>query len=391
MRERRRGIAWAGILAAAYLALAVAAIWPLPTQLSSVLSQGTDRAVTVPLFQAWSMWWISDRLPSGFAGLWDAPIFHLTPGSFLFSDPMLLEGIIAAPVFWAGGTPALAYNLFLLLALVTNGLFGYGLLRSVDLLRPVAAVGGAMLVMLPYVHHELGVLMLVPLAGLIGTLWSWVAFVKRPAWRSGCAVGTASAVTYLLCGQYGIFVALVLAPAALWMLRRELFQRRALLALLGGFAVCAVLVAPLVTAQLDALGAHDFRRGESNAWRGASHPSAWLATPWPQLVPLPGVDTADEPWMQAHFPGALKFLLALIGVTWDSGAPRPDVGPRCFSPRWCSRRCSRRCHDWRSASSPCITRCAIGFRGWHRCAASGASSSWHRSPSYCWRHWAFRH
>jgi len=165
MTERRRGIAWAGTLAAAYLALAIVALWPLPTQLGSALSQGTDRAVTVPLFQAWSMWWTSERLAVGFAGLWDAPIFYPTPKSFLFSDPMLLEGIIAAPVFWAGGSPVLAYNLVLLLALVTNGLFGYGLLRSVALLRPVAAAGGAMLVMLPYVHPELGVLMLVSLAG----------------------------------------------------------------------------------------------------------------------------------------------------------------------------------------------------------------------------------
>ncbi len=316
MRERRRGIAWAGGLAAAYLALALVAVWPLPTRLSSVLSQGTDRAATVPLFQAWSMWWASDRLASVFSGLWDAPIFHPTPRTFVFSDPMLLVGIIGAPVFWAGGSPALAYNLFLLLALVTNGLFGYGLLRSAGLLRPAAAAGGAMLVMLPYVHHELGVLMLVPLAGLVGTLWAWLAFVKQPSWRSGIGLGVGSAATYLLCGQYGIFIALVLAPAALWMLRRELLQSRALLALLVGAAVAALLVAPLVTTQLDALGDHDFQRSQSAALISASYPSAWLATPWPQLVPLWGVEAVDELWKQAHFPGTLKFLLALIGVSW---------------------------------------------------------------------------
>jgi len=322
MTDRKRGIAWAGTLAAAYLVLSIAALWPLPTQLDSALSQGTDRAVTVPLFQAWSMWWTSERLAVGFAGLWDAPIFYPTPRTFLFSDPMLLEGIIAAPVFWAGGSPALAYNLVLLLALVTNGLFGYGLLRSVSLLRPVAAAGGAMLVMLPYVHHEVGVLMLVSLAGLLGTLWSWIVFVNGPSWRRGCTLGASGAATYLLCGQYGIFLALVLAPAALWMLRRELFRWRALLALLAGVAVCALLVGPLIAAQSDALGARDFRRGASSAWNGASHPSAWLATTWPALVPFPGVETTDRAWKQAHFPGALKLMLALIGASWGLSRAR---------------------------------------------------------------------
>jgi hypothetical protein len=314
--ERRRRVGWAAGLAAAYLALSLVAVWPLPARLGSVLSQGTDRAATVPLFQAWSMWWVSDRLASDVSGLWHAPIFHPTPSTFVFSDPMLLVGVIGAPVFWAGGSPALAYNLFLLLALVTNGLFGYGLLCSAGLRRPAAAVGGAMLVMLPYVHHELGVLMLLPLAGLIGALWAWLAFAKHPSWRSALGLGVGSAATYLLCGQYGIFIGLVLAPAGLWMLRRELFRARALLALLGGAAVAALLIAPLVAIQLGALGDHDFQRSESAALMSASHPSAWLATPWPQLVPVRGVEAVDEAWKQAHFPGTLKLLLALIGVSW---------------------------------------------------------------------------
>ena len=140
-RRQRRRVAWAGGLAAAYLAMALVSVWPLPTRLGSVLSQGTDRAATVPLFQAWSMWWVSDRLANGFSGIWDAPIFHPTRTTFLFSDPMLLVGIIGAPVIWVGGSPALAYNLLLLLALLTNGLFGYGLLRCAGQLRPVAASG----------------------------------------------------------------------------------------------------------------------------------------------------------------------------------------------------------------------------------------------------------
>jgi hypothetical protein len=313
-RSRRISIGIA--VAALYLALALASTWPLTTQLGGTLPQGTDRAATVPLVQAWTLWWTSDRIAAGFSGFWDAPIFYPARKTFAFSYPLLLEGFATAPVFWAGGSPALAHNLFLLLALVLNGGIGFGLLRSVGLRTLAAAAGGAMLVMLPYVHHELGVLALVPLAGLLGTLWAVVCFVRRPSLSTGLALGLATAATYLLCEQYATFIGLVLAPAALWLVRRDLFEKRALASLAAAAAVCMVLVAPLAAAQLGALEEHGFRRSERTALRSASYPSAWLSTPWPQLVPLPGVDAVDEVWMQAHFPGTLKLALALAGLGW---------------------------------------------------------------------------
>lgn len=312
------GRRWAAraLVAGGCLALALASTWPLGRQLASALPQGTDRAPTVPLFQAWSLWWTADRVGAGFERFWDAPIFFPTPGAFLFSDPVLLAGIASAPVHWLGGPPALAHNLFLLAALVANGLVGFGLLRGVGLDRLPAAAGGAMLLLLPYVHHELGVLMLVPLAGLLATLWSLVRLARRPTPASGLALGVSVAATYLLCGQYAIFVALTIAPAAPWLLRRGLPLARAAVALAVAAAACAALVAPLALRQVEVMDRHDFDRGPAAALRGASHPSAWLATPWPQLVPLPGVGPVEEPWMQAHFPGTLKLSLALVGLVW---------------------------------------------------------------------------
>lgn len=315
-RAPRRRVSAAAAIALLYLGLAIASTWPLAAHLSESLPQGTDTSATVPFFQAWSLWWTSDRAAAGFAGLWDAPIFFPTQRAFLFSDPLLLLGLLASPVLWLGGSPALAHNLVLLAALLANGGMGFGLLRALGLRTPAAVGGGAMLLLLPYVHHELGVLMLVPLAGLLATLWALWRLAQRPSLGTGCLLGLAAAATYLTCGQYGIFIALVIAPASLWLARRELLTRQTARALAAALVLAGLLVAPLVVAQIAALGEHHFARGEATALKGASYPDAWLATPWPQLVPLPGVAPVAEGWMQGHFPGSLKLALALIGVAW---------------------------------------------------------------------------
>jgi hypothetical protein len=299
--------------------LAVASTWPLAARLRDGLPLGTDQTATVPLFQSWSLWWTADRVAHGFDHFWDAPIFHPTLGTFLFSDPLLLEGLLATPLIWLGATPALAHNLLLLLALVTNGAVAFGLLRSVGLDLLAAASGGAMMLMLPYVHHELGVLMLAPLSGVLATLWALLCFARTPSLGPGLLLGAAAAATYLLCGQYGLFLAVVVVPSAVWLVRADLGRPRALVALAAGAALCALLVAPLALAQLEALSEHAFGRSRGRALAGASFPEAWLVTPWPQLLPLPGVHAVDAVWKQAHFPGTLKLLLALLGAAWGLG------------------------------------------------------------------------
>lgn len=59
-----------------FLALAVAATWPLATHLVGHLPLGSEEAATVPLFNLWIMWWNSDRAAAGFADYWQAPIFY---------------------------------------------------------------------------------------------------------------------------------------------------------------------------------------------------------------------------------------------------------------------------------------------------------------------------
>ena len=318
----RRAALWAAALAV-YAALALAATWPMARELGTSLPRGTDSSATVPLASAWSLWWVSDRVAAGFASFWDAPIFYPTPQSFAFSEPLLLEGGLAAPLLWAGASPVLAHNLVLLAALVTNGGFALALLRGLGLAPLAAGAGGAMLCLLPYVHHELGVLTLVPLAGVLAVLHALLAFSRRATpWR-GVRLGVAFAATYWLCGQYALFLALVGAPAALCLGRRALLLPRSLLALAVAAATACALLAPVVGTQLEVRRTHGFARGEHTSALGAAAPGSFQLTPTAPWVPFPGIHPAPDPSQQALFPGTLKLAFAIAGLAW--GLRRGDT------------------------------------------------------------------
>ena len=273
----------------------------------------------MPFASAWSLWWTADRVAAGFRNFWDAPIFFPTRHTYAFSEPMLLEGMAAAPLLWMGASPVLACNLVLLAALVTNGAFALALLRALGLSPLAAVAGGAMLCLLPFVHHELGVLTLVPLAGVLATLHALLGFSRRATPARGLRLGIAFAAAYLLCGQNALFLALVAGPAALCLVCRAHFTPRSLVGVLVAAATAAVLLLPIVSAQLEARRVHGFVRSLRASAQGAAAPGAFWTTPAPPLLAFPGVHTASDPNQRALFPGALKLALALAGLAWGLG------------------------------------------------------------------------
>ena len=319
---RSRVAIWAAALLL-YSALSLAATWPLVRELGSSLPRGTDVSATVPFASAWSLWWTADRVAAGFRNFWDAPIFFPTRQTYAFSEPLLLEGLAAAPLQWLGATPVLALNLVLLAALVSNGAFALALLRGLGLAPLAAVAGGAMLCLLPYVHHELGVLTLVPLAGVLATLHALLAFSRRATPMRGLRLGVAFAAAYLLCGQNALFLALVAGPAALCLVGRAQLAPRSLVGALVAAATAAVLLLPIASAQLEVRRTHGFARSPRMSALGAAAPDAFWLTPTAPLLPFPGVRTAPDPNQRALFPGALKLALALAGLAW--GLRRADT------------------------------------------------------------------
>ncbi len=175
--------------------VAVAATWPLVCHFGTALPMGTQRVATVPLFNLWTIWWNAESAAHGFQGFWDAPIFSPSSDSFAFSETQL-PTLIVAPIVRLASTPVPAYNVYLLGALALNGLASFRLLRRLALGVLPAALGGAMVELLPFVHGQLGVLQLVPLFGIVWTIHALGAFGEGPSPRRAVGLGLAFAITY---------------------------------------------------------------------------------------------------------------------------------------------------------------------------------------------------
>ncbi len=292
--------------------LAMAATWPLATSWTTHLPVGMEPVETVPLFNLWTLWWNIDRAGAGFQDYWDAPIFYPTPDAFAFSEPQPTMGLMA-PVVWAGGTEAAAYNLYLLLGLSLTGVATSRLLRRYTGSRFAAWTGGAMMVMLPYVHWQLGVIQLVPLFGIVWTIHALALFGDSPSVLRSLALGTAFAVTYFLCNYYGLFLSLVLILTGAFLLGRNLWNWRTWPRLVPGAAWCLLLIGPMIYVQREVSKQHDWERPPELIERLSAEWGDFTATPTPQLLPIRQfVDPGRSGWTLA--PGYLKMGLAVFGI-----------------------------------------------------------------------------
>lgn len=303
-----------------FIAAAVAATWPLASDLGAGLPLGSERVATVPLFNLWTLAWNVESVGHGYANYWQAPIFHPTADAFALSEPQPVLGLLAAALSAAGLSTVQVYNLLLIAALTGNGLLMTLLLRRIGLGWTAAVAGGGLGLMLPFTHQELGVLQLVPLVGVLLFALAVLRFSESPGVAAGSALGGALALAYGLSSQVAAFAALAFTPVALWLwwpLRR---RRGAWTGLAAGVALFFALVSPLVIAQVRATSAEDFVRAEETVRKHSARPGHYVKTAWPQLIPTPGVEPAKRPSSRAFWPGTVRVLLAVLAAVaaWRS-------------------------------------------------------------------------
>ena len=101
-------------LLAAFVLLAVLHTWPLA--LSPGYYSRLDSADAN--LNTWAIAWVAHTLPGRPGQLFDAPIFHPARLTFAYSEPLIVQGILAKPILALGGSPVLAYNLVLLAGFV---------------------------------------------------------------------------------------------------------------------------------------------------------------------------------------------------------------------------------------------------------------------------------
>lgn len=300
------------------VALALATTRPLATRLSSAVPIGPQPAATVPLFNVWTVWWNADRVQHGLARYWHAPIFHPTAGTFAFSEaqpPLML----LAPLTWIT-SPTTVYNVYLLASLVLNGWFGCNLLRQLGHVPWLACIGGLLCLLLPFVHWQIAVLQLIPIWGVLWTLQSLDQFAEEGRLRTGVQLGAAFGLTYLLCNYYGLFLSVLLAVSAPWLVWRRWRQARTWAGVVAAGATAALLTGPVVWAQLHYLMQHQFGRDAgqvtslSTTWRDFVLPWGFTWLPTERL--LSGITLR---WRLS--PGWFTTALALVGLAFGLAAP----------------------------------------------------------------------
>ncbi len=102
---------------ALFIALAAFHTWPLAAAPGTWCRNDNADAV----LNEWTIAWVAHRLASDPLRLFDANIFHPEKRTLAFSEHMLPQSLIAAPVLWAGGSPVLAFNVSLLAGFALTG------------------------------------------------------------------------------------------------------------------------------------------------------------------------------------------------------------------------------------------------------------------------------
>lgn len=97
--------------------LALAHTWPLVTA-PATLSR-TDSADG--LLNQWILGWVAHAMATQPLSLFQANIFFPEPRTLAFSEHLVVQSLFSAPVFWAGGSPVLAYNVTLWIGLALTG------------------------------------------------------------------------------------------------------------------------------------------------------------------------------------------------------------------------------------------------------------------------------
>ena len=215
--------------------------WP------SRLSTRIPDVVGDNLLNLWIFRWDGHHLFSGWADLWNAPIFWPNRNALAYSDSLLPIAVVHRVLVSMLRSDVLAFNLVFLAAAFASMLGGYLLAR-----RITGSVGGAFVAglvyavatprLVQYQHAQLGFGCFIPFVILLT-----VRYFDAPSIGRGLALGLVTALLVLSTSYYGLMTLtalLVIVPGVLVTWRR-FPMRRVGFGLVVGVICAAALVAPV--------------------------------------------------------------------------------------------------------------------------------------------------
>ena len=204
-RVTRRAVGWA---VGVFLLLAVVHTWPLITGLNHLSSENDDAWLN-----AWAISWVAHQLPRDPLHLLDANMYHPEPQAFAKTEPLIIPGLMGAPLRWVGASPVLTYNILVLLGFTLTALAMYALVVSWTgdhwaglLAGALLAFSAPMLTRLP--HLQALHFYWLPLAVL-----ALDRLLTRPRTRDAVWVGVCVLGAALTSGYLVVFVTFALGAA----------------------------------------------------------------------------------------------------------------------------------------------------------------------------------
>jgi hypothetical protein len=291
-----------------FVVLTAVMTWPQVRFLSTHSREHQD-----VYFNMWRLRWVAHALATDPAGVFDANIFHPERRTLTYSDAMPVEGVVAAPLLWAGLPPVLVHNLLLLGAIVASATGMFVLARALTGCAAAGVVAAIVFAFAPYrfehyMHMELQWTMWMP-----WTFWALQRTLETARPRFGLLTGVFVALQMLSSVYYGIFLcfSLAIAGGCLLVAHRRQFVpvARALLpGVIVAVIVCGAYALPYVATSRE-VGS----RSDHEISMFSARPSSYLvATPdnvmWGHA--FAGRGRAER----RLFPGALAVLLALAGL-----------------------------------------------------------------------------
>jgi hypothetical protein len=307
-----------------FAALAVAHTWPLardPARLSRF--DNADAALDV-----WTLSWVARAIVRHPGRLFDAPMFHPERDALAFSEPLLVQGALAAPLVGAGARPLLASNLVLLAGLALSAWTMSLVIARWTGSAWAGLVAGSLFAFNTHLLTRLPHLQAMHVEFLPLAFAALDRLIDRARARDAIALGVSYALQALSSGYLLVMGAVALAAGSLvrpaeWIRPGRVGRRTALAAAAGVLA--AGICLPAVLAYMRVRAAHGLVRPLAEVAAYSASPSDYLATVsrlhhalWSHRIYRPGGD--------ALFPGVLA--VGLAGLALMTGAAFRDPRAR---------------------------------------------------------------
>ena len=292
---------------ALFIGLTTAMTWPMALHL---VARSVDHFDI--FFNLWRLRWIHHALTTAPLQLFDGNQFFPERLVLSYSDAVLVEGLIAFPLFAIGLPPMLVHNLVLLGGMCASGIGMYALARHLTKNETGAVLAGVVFAFAPF---RFGHIMHLEMQWAVWSPWAFWGLqrtLESGRLKYGLLTGVFAALQLMSSVYYGLFLGVLLfvVGGLQWLfVSRELrlFALRALAA--GGLVVmvCAAVYSRPYRAASSRVGARS--PGEVLEWSAGL--SSYRAVSETNFVYDSFPKGYDE---NSLFPGFVPPLLALVGL-----------------------------------------------------------------------------